>query len=168
MGRSPAYEVAARELGHTIASRGMGLVYGGTSIGLMGAMADAALAAGGRVVGVLPRALRSVEIAHPGLTKLHLVETMHERKALMADLSDGFIAMPGGAGTLDELFEIITWAQLSIHEKPVALLNVDGYWDKLIELIEHIVAQGFIEPRHRPLFRSAPDADAVIEVLTSA
>ena len=142
-GVRPAYAQAARDLGERIARADMGLVYGGASVGLMREAADAALALGGEVIGVIPKALVDRGIAHPGLTELHVVDTMHERKATMHDLSDGFIALPGGFGTLDELFEILTWAQLGMHAKPVGLLDVEGYWDPLMALVEHTVKEGF-------------------------
>jgi len=129
-----------------MAGGGWGLVYGGTSIGLMGAIADAVLSGGAEVIGVLPEALQGREIAHRGLTKLHLVESMHERKALMASLSDAFIALPGGFGTLDEFFEIVTWAQLNIHSKPCVLINTDGYYDFLLRFLDHAVREGFVRP----------------------
>ncbi len=127
-----------------LAARGLGLVYGGAQVGIMGAVADAVLAAGGEVIGVIPRMLVDKEVAHTGLTDLRVVETMHERKALMESLADGVIALPGGFGTLEELFEIVTWAQLGIHTKPVALLNVAGYWDQLLAFIDHMVAERFV------------------------
>jgi uncharacterized protein (TIGR00730 family) len=136
--------VAARGLGAAIAGAGLGLVYGGAKVGVMGEVADAALATRGEVIGVIPRALVDREVAHQGLTELRVVETMHVRKAMMAELSDGFIALPGGFGTLDELFEILTWAQLGMHAKPVGLLNVQGFWDPLVELVEHMVTEGFV------------------------
>jgi len=144
MGTRREYEEAARALGHELATRGLGLVYGGASVGLMGVIADAVLAEGGEVVGVLPRGLFKREVGHAHLTKLHMVNSMHERKALMADLADGFIALPGGYGTFDELFEAITWAQIGLHSKPVGLLNVKSYFDPLLALITHATAEGFI------------------------
>jgi uncharacterized protein (TIGR00730 family) len=157
-GARSAYAEAAREVGRAIAARGLRLVYGGASVGLMGALADAALQAGGEVVGVMPRALVEREIAHARLTELHEVASMHERKALMADLSDGFLALPGGAGTLEELFEVWTWAQLGHHKKPVGFLNVDGYYDLLAAFIEHQERELFIRPEHRDMLivESAP------------
>ncbi|MGH7297753.1 MAG: TIGR00730 family Rossman fold protein [Polyangiaceae bacterium] len=142
-GVRPSYARAARELGERVARSAIGLVYGGASVGLMREAADAALALGGEVIGVIPRALVDREIAHPGLTELRVVDTMHARKATMHALSDGFIALPGGFGTIDELFEVLTWAQLGMHAKPVGLLDVDGYWDPLVRLIEHTVTEGF-------------------------
>src|SRR4051812_49148308 len=140
-GARPEYAAAARAVGRALAERGRGLVYGGGNVGLMGVCADAALAAGGEVIGVIPDALQTAEVAHGGLTRLHVVRTMHERKALMADLSDAFAALPGGFGTLDELFEILTWAQLGIHAKPVAILNVAGFFDPLLAMLDHQTAE---------------------------
>jgi hypothetical protein len=148
-GARNAYVEAAREAGRAIAARGLRLVYGGASVGLMGALADSALAAGGEVVGVMPRALIEREIAHARLTELHEVASMHARKALMADLSDGFLALPGGAGTLEELFEVWTWGQLGHHRKPVGLLNVGGYFDLLVAFVAHQERESFIRPEHR-------------------
>ncbi|HZO74766.1 MAG TPA: TIGR00730 family Rossman fold protein [Ktedonobacteraceae bacterium] len=144
MGVRKEYEEAARTLGHELATRGLGLVYGGASVGLMGVMADAVLAEGGEVIGVLPRGLFKREVGHEHLTQLHMVNSMHERKALMADLADGFIALPGGYGTFDELFEAITWAQIGLHSKPIGLLNVMRYFDPLLALIAHVTTEGFI------------------------
>src|ERR1700729_3160337 len=143
-GNRPEYAEAARELGTAIARRGMGLVYGGANVGVMREIAEAALAAGGEVIGVIPRALVDREVAHHGLTELRVVDTMHVRKATMSELSDGFVALPGGFGTLDELFEILTWAQLGMHAKPIGLLNVEGFWDPLVELVQHMVTEGFV------------------------
>ena len=152
------YLDAARALGAAIARRGMGMVYGGGAVGLMGACADAALQGHAEVVGVLPRALARSEVAHPNLTELRIVGSMHERKATMASLADGFIALPGGLGTLDETFEVLTWAQLGLHTKPVGVLNVDGYWDGLRRLLGHAVEERFVRPEHAALllFGDAP------------
>jgi uncharacterized protein (TIGR00730 family) len=150
-GRKPAYARAARQLGAALASRDLGLVYGGGSIGLMGAVADATLQAGAPVVGVIPRALARREIAHHGLTRLEVVPSMHARKARMARLSDAFVAMPGGIGTLEELFEVLTWGYLGIHAKPTGLLDVGGYWKPLVRLLDHAVEEGFLRPAHRKL-----------------
>jgi hypothetical protein len=166
-GARSAYVEAAREAGRTIAARGLRLVYGGASVGLMGALADSALAAGGEVVGVMPRALIEREIAHSGLTELHDVASMHERKALMADLSDGFLALPGGAGTLEELFEVWTWAQLGHHKKPVGLLNVDGYYDLLVAFAEHQERESFIRPEHRNMLIVESDPERVLDRFAS-
>jgi hypothetical protein len=141
-----------------MADAGWALVYGGTSVGLMGPAADAALSGGAEVIGVLPQALQDREIAHRGLTKLHLVASMHERKALMASLSDAFIALPGGYGTLDEFFEIVTWAQLNIHSKPCVLINTDGYYDFLLRFLEHAVKEGFVRPASLKLVQVASDS----------
>ncbi|HEY0264837.1 MAG TPA: TIGR00730 family Rossman fold protein [Granulicella sp.] len=143
------YAQAAEELGKTLAERGIGVVYGGASVGLMGTMADAALAAGGEVIGVIPQALMAREIGHKGLTELHVTDSMHTRKAMMADLSDGFIALPGGVGTFEETFEIWTWAQLGHHQKPCALLNVAGFYDGLVGWLDRVVEEGFIKPNYR-------------------
>ena len=148
-GRLPEYVDTARALGTELAAQGIGVVYGAAQIGVMGALADATLAAGGEVIGVIPRLLLEKEVAHTGLTDLRIVETMHERKALMESLADGIIALPGGFGTLEELFEILTWAQLGIHTKPVALLNVAGYWDQLLALIDHMVTERFLRSEQR-------------------
>lgn len=155
LGTDSKYEQAAKDLGGEIATRGLGLVYGGASVGLMGAVADACLAAGGEVVGVMPQALVDREVAHTGLTKLHVVKSMHERKALMAELSDGFIALPGGLGTLEELFEVLTWAQLGYHRKPCGALDVGGYFKLLQAFLDHSVQQGFIRSQHRGILMSA-------------
>jgi len=150
-GVKPAYRSAAAELGTLLAVEGITLVYGGGCVGLMGTLADAALGASGKVVGVIPRALVAKEISHAGLSKLHVVDSMHERKALMASLSDAFIALPGGFGTADELCEILTWGQLGIHSKPVGLLNVDGFFDSLLGWLGHAMQEGFVHPEHRGL-----------------
>lgn len=161
-GRLPVYAEAAGLLGRRLAESGIGLVYGGASVGLMGTVADAALAHGGEVIGVIPRALADKEIAHHGLTELHVVGSMHERKAMMADLSDGFIALPGGIGTLEELFEVWTWAQLGYHAKPAALLDVNGFYDRLQSFIDHVVEEGFLKPVHRSMLIAASDVDALL------
>jgi len=148
-GVNPAYAQAAVGLGRTLAGRGIGLVYGGGSIGLMGLIADAALAAGGEVIGVIPRALQLREVGHDGLSELLVVGSMHERKAKMAELADAFVAMPGGMGTLEELAEILTWAQLGLHAKPCGLLDVGGYWRPLVAFFDHAVAEGFVRAEHR-------------------
>jgi uncharacterized protein (TIGR00730 family) len=150
-GARPAYRAAAEGLGTLLAQRGIGLVYGGASVGLMGAVADAALAAGGEVVGVLPRSLARKELAHERLTELRLVDSMHERKAQMAELSDGFVALPGGVGTLEELFEILTWAQLGLHAKPCALLDTAGYFEPLLAVLDRAVDERFLRPPHRAM-----------------
>ena len=150
-GRRAVYAGAARELAGELVKRDLGLVYGGASVGIMGVVADAVLDAGGRATGVIPEALRDKEIAHPGLTELHVTPSMHERKTRMAALSDGFIAMPGGVGTLEELFEIWTWAQLGWHDNPCVLLNVDGYYDGLTTFLDHATGEAFLRPAHREM-----------------
>ena len=154
-GRDPRYLAAARDLGATLAREGIGLVYGGAAKGLMGAVADAALAAGGEVVGVIPEALVAKEVAHRGLSDLRVVPSMHARKALMADLSDGFVALPGGAGTLEELFEVWTWAQLGHHAKPCGLLDVGGFYAGLGTFLDHVAAEGFMKAPHRDMLVTA-------------
>lgn len=145
-----------------IVTRGFGIVYGGGRVGLMGVVADAGLEAGGEVIGVIPQSLASAEVAHGGLTQLHVVRTMHERKALMAELSDGFIALPGGYGTMDEFHEILTWAQLRIHDKPVGLLNAYGYYDELLALYDKMSREGFVSHTNRQLVASATSLDALL------
>ena len=148
-GASTAYAEAARDLAGELVERGIGLVYGGASRGIMGVVADAVLAGGGEVIGVMPRALDNKEIKHPNLTRLEVVETMHERKSMMANMADGFVALPGGFGTLEEIVEIITWSQLQFHAKPCGLLNVRGYYDNLVRHIDHAVSQEFVLAEHR-------------------
>lgn len=159
-GRQPVYAETARAMARALVARGLGLVYGGGSVGLMGTLADAVLAEGGEVIGVLPRGLARKEYAHEGLTALHLVGSMHERKALMATLSDGFAALPGGLGTLEEVFEVLTWAQLGIHRKPVGLVDVEGYWSGLQALLGHAMEEGFVRPEYAALLliESTPSA----------
>ncbi len=152
-GVRPEYRQAAELLGRELGARGMGLVYGGASVGLMGALADAAVEAGAPVVGVLPSVLKDREIAHHRLTELHFVGSMHERKALMAARADAFLALPGGYGTLDEFLEILTWAQLGIHAKPCILINMRGFYDGLLAFLDHAVAEGFLQPRNRALLQ---------------
>lgn len=164
-GSRSSYAEAARSMGKALARRGIGLVYGGGKVGLMGAIADAALEEGGEVIGVIPEALVSKEIGHTGLTKLHVVGSMHERKKLMADLSDGFIALPGGYGTLEEFFEVLSWAQLSIHEKPCALLDVDAYYAPLAALFDRTVGEGFVHSDHRSLVLMEQDPDALLDLM---
>ena len=154
-GDNPAYAEAAAELGRKLAEQKIGLVYGGASVGLMGAIADATLQAGGDAIGVIPQSLVDKEIAHPDLTQMHVVSGMHERKALMADLSDGFIALPGGIGTLEELFEIWTWAQLGMHNKPCVLLNVAGYYNQLIGFLDQMTHAGYLKENSRSMLRIA-------------
>ena len=167
-GAGTAYADAARKLAQSIAARRLRLVYGGGSIGLMGVLGEAALAAGTHVTGVTPRRLLEKEVVHRGLSELRVVETMLERKALMAELSDGFIALPGGLGTLDELFEMLTWTQLGLQRKPCALLDVDGYYGGLAAFLDHAVAQRFITPQHRAMLIVERDAEAVLDRLASA
>ena len=159
-GADPAYFAAAQATGQAIAHRGLALVYGGAKVGLMGAVADAALAAGGEVFGVLPQGLAAKELAHTGLTRLEVVDSMHERKARMAELSDGFLALPGGIGTLEEIFEIWTWGQLGFHAKPAGFLNVGGFYDPLKAFLDHMTDQAFMKTMHRDmaLFGQSPDA----------
>ncbi len=164
-GASPRYLAAANALGVLLAQRGLGLVYGGASIGLMGKLADAVLAEGGEVIGVIPRAMVSKEVAHAGLLDLRVVDSMHERKALMADLSDAFIALPGGIGTLEELLEILTWSQLGIHAKPCGVLNVRGYFDGLLGLLDHVVAERFMRSEHRAMLLAEPTPEALLDAL---
>ena len=166
-GRLPEYVAAATELGHELASRELEVVYGGASVGLMGALADAALAAGGTVIGVIPTRLVEHEIAHAHLTKLHVVETMHERKALMAELSEAVIALPGGSGTLDELFELFTWKQLGLHRKPLGLLDVAGYWRPLLAFLEHAVNERFLRAEYLEDLQVARDAGALVDLLAA-
>jgi uncharacterized protein (TIGR00730 family) len=166
-GATPAYAAAATDLGTTLAAKGIGLVYGGGDVGLMGVVADAALAAGGTVTGVIPEALVAKEIAHAGLTELRVTGSMHERKALMADLADGFIALPGGLGTFDELCEILTWGQLGLHAKPVVLLDVDGFWAPFGARLDGAVAAGFLRPSHRDLAHVAASVGEALARLES-
>ena len=165
LGARSVYTNAAQQLGRTIVSHGMGLVYGGGSIGLMGVIADTALKEKGEVIGVIPRVLSSKEFAHPGLTALHVVSSMHERKAMMAELSDAFIAMPGGFGTFDEFFEVLTWAQLGLHSKPIGLLNVDGYFDLMLKFINQVLHEGFIQVKHHQLFVTSHNPGELISAL---
>ena len=164
-GTDPRYRRAAIELGGLLAQRGHGLVYGGGHVGLMGIIADAVLEAGGSVTGVIPRPMTERELAHETVTKLYVVSSMHERKALMASLSDAFIALPGGYGTLEELFEVIAWAQLGIHRKPIGLLNVAGYFDALLSLVEHMIGEGFIKTKYRGLFVTAGQPQVLLDTL---
>lgn len=161
-GRHPAYQQAAAALGRRMAARDIGLVYGGAGIGVMGAVADAILEAGGEAIGVIPEALAVKEVAHARLTEQHVVHSMHERKALMAHLSDGFIALPGGWGTLEEIFEILTWAQLGFHEKPCGLLNVRGYFDSLFRFLDHQIEEQFVKPVYREMLILEEDAAAML------
>jgi uncharacterized protein (TIGR00730 family) len=164
-GRNPAYAQAANAFGMLAAARGVGLVYGGGHVGLMGEVADAALRNGGEVIGVIPRALEAREIAQEGLTELHVVETMHERKALMASLSDAFVVLPGGFGTFDEYCEMLTWAQLGIQEKPIVLVNIDGYFDPFLAMVARMVDDGFVSVKNRELVHVVTDVAAVPDAL---
>jgi uncharacterized protein (TIGR00730 family) len=166
-GNDLIYAQAARELADLLAERGIGLVYGGGRVGLMGVLADTALAAGGEVIGVMPQALVDREIAHEGLTELRVVASMHERKALMAELSEAFVAVPGGIGTLEELIEIYTWSQLGIHAKPCGVLNVAGYYDHLAAFLDHAVAAGFLKAEHRAVLSVASEPGELLERLAA-
>ena len=161
-GTDPAYLQATQALARTLVANGLRVVYGGAAVGLMGALADATLEAGGEVVGVMPQQLVDREIAHRGLTELHVVATMHERKALMAQLSDAFVALPGGIGTLEELIEVYTWSYLGIHSKPLAVLNTAGFYDGLSAFLDHAAGEGFLRPEHRARLLVAPDTEALL------
>jgi hypothetical protein len=163
-GTDPAFLAEARALGTAIAAAGLGLVYGGACVGLMGAVADAALAGGAEVIGVLPAVLGGREIAHAGLTTLELVPTMHERKARMVELADAFLVLPGGYGTLDETMEVVTWAQLGMHAKPCILINTAGYWDGLLAFLDSTVVAGFLRQKNRGLLRVAANAAQAVEM----
>ncbi|MGC4250018.1 MAG: TIGR00730 family Rossman fold protein [Sphingobium sp.] len=163
MPADPAFIEAARQVGRGLARRGIGVVYGGGRLGLMGTLADAALEAGGEVIGVIPEALVNAEVAHRGCTQLHIVQTMHQRKALFTDLSDGFVTLPGGGGTMDELWEAISWAQLGYHAKPVGLLNVNRFYDPLIAFYRQMVEAGFIRTAHANILIHAEEMDALLD-----
>jgi uncharacterized protein (TIGR00730 family) len=165
-GTDPQYAEAARRVGTLLARRGQGLVYGGGRVGLMGIIADAVLDAGGCAVGVIPEALASKEIAHDGLTELHVVADMHERKALMARRSDAFLTLPGGIGTFEEFFETLSWAALNLHRKPMGILNVEGYFDPLLALLDHAVAERFVRKEFLDLLAISSDPEAIVEELT--
>ena len=165
-GTDASYSEAARSLGRTLARKDLKLVYGGGRVGLMGTVADAALEAGGEVIGVMPRMLVEREISHDGLTELHVVGSMHERKALMAELSEGFVALPGGTGTLEEFFEVLTWAQLGEHGKPCGLLNVSGYYEPLLDLFDHMVDKGFLSEKHRAMLLVEEGAAELLETFS--
>ncbi|WP_314733349.1 TIGR00730 family Rossman fold protein [Anaerobacillus sp. CMMVII] len=156
---------ASRKLGKTLASEGIELIYGGAQVGCMGAIADAVIENGGKAIGIIPKKLMRVEIAHGSLTELHIVETMHERKAMMAELADGFIAMPGGSGTLEEWFEVLTWAQIGYHQKPCSLLNVNNYYTPLLSLFDHMIEQGFVREEYRQLILMESDPDKIVQKL---
>ena len=164
-GANPLYREAAQALGRAIAERRLTLVYGGGAVGLMGIVADAALAAGGEVIGIIPQSLKDKEIGHRGLTRLEVVDGMHARKARMAELSDAFIALPGGLGTLEELFEVWTWGQLGYHGKPLGLLEVNGFYEKLTGFLDHVVSEGFVRPQHRAMLQVDAGPDALLDAL---
>ena len=162
MGTAPEYAAAARRLGRALADRGLGLVYGGGRVGLMGVVADEVLVAGGQVIGVIPEALATEEVAHNGLTELHVVADMHERKALMARRADAFLTMPGGIGTFEEFFETLSWAALKLHQKPLGILNVAGYFDPLLALLDHAVSEGFLRSKHLGLLIASEDPETLV------
>lgn len=166
-GRDPRFAEAAVRLGEILVDRGLGLVYGGASVGIMGTVANAVLAGGGEAIGVIPHALDEKEITHPGLSEQHVVGSMHERKALMAELSDGFIALPGGWGTFEEIFEALTWAQLGIHSKPCGLLNVNGYYDHLGAFLEHAIEQQFVKAEYRAMLMISADPSDLLDRFAS-
>jgi uncharacterized protein (TIGR00730 family) len=166
-GRGERYRSEAVRLGTALAARGVGLVYGGGKVGLMGVLADSVLAGGGHVVGVIPQMLVDREVAHTGVTELCVVQTMHERKALMAERADAFVAMPGGIGTLEEIIEILSWAQLSIHDKPCAFLDTDGYYRGLVSFFDHMVTEGFVLPEARRLLSAYPDPESLLDALSA-
>jgi uncharacterized protein (TIGR00730 family) len=167
LGDHQDYARAAREVGTLLARESIGIVYGGGDRGLMGAIADAALAAGGHVIGVIPGHLEAREFAHKGLSDLRVVRTMHERKAMMADLADGFVGLPGGLGTMEEFFEMVTWSQLGIHAKPAVLLNVRGYYDLVERFLDHAVVEGFLPSEHRALIAICRESDTILDALRS-
>ncbi len=164
-GRDPRYAAAAAELGQALVARGWGLVYGGGRVGLMGLVADAVLAAGGNVIGVIPKMLATKELLHVGATEMHVVESMHARKAMMAELADAFVALPGGYGTFEETFEMITWGQLGIHQKPLGLFDVLDFFQPLVQFIDHAIAEGFIRPEQRDLLVTADSAGPLLDRL---
>jgi len=166
-GSRPIYRETALKVGRIIAESGFGLVYGGGHVGLMGAVADGAVSAGGHVTGIIPKALFDVELGHEGITELKIVDSMHERKAMMANLSDMFIAMPGGYGTFEEFFEVVTWSQLGVHRKPSGLLNIDGYYDGLLAMCDHAVTQGFLRDVDRDLIVSDSDPAKLLSTLST-
>ena len=166
-GTHAEYTSAASQLGRVLAQRKLDLAYGGARVGLMGALADAALSEGGRVIGVMPQALVAKEVAHRGLTELRVVKSMHERKAVMAELADGFVALPGGWGTLDEFFEVLTWGQLGLHAKPCGLLNVRGYFDGLLAFVDHSIDQGFVRREHRPMICVSDSPGGLLDAMAA-
>lgn len=161
-GKNPAYSLAAADLAKEMCKRGIGLIYGGAAVGVMGAVANAVLEAGGEAIGVIPKSLAVKEVAHDSLSELHVVASMHDRKAMMAELADGFIALPGGWGTLEEIFEILTWAQLGFHDKPCGLLNIEGYYDSLIDFLENSFEQEFVSPLFRPMLMMDQQATGLL------
>ena len=163
LGRNPVYAEAAKQLGNALANRNLGLVYGGANIGMMGELANAAIDAGGEVIGVVPTIFVEKEIAHAALSDLRIVDSMHERKALMAELSDAFVALPGGFGTLDEFFEMVTWTQLGLHHKPCGVLNVCGYYSKLTDFLDYAVSEGYIKPHHGSLIQIDENPEALLK-----
>ena len=167
LGNQPKYRAVAEQLGRALAAREIELVYGGAHVGLMGLVADAVLAAGGRATGVIPAALVDKEVAHQGLTDLRVVGSMHERKSVMADLADGFIALPGGWGTVEEFFEILTWAQLGLHSKPCGLLNVQGYFDTLLSFVSHSIEEGFVRPEYRTMISVSDAPGYLLDMLVA-
>jgi hypothetical protein len=168
LGAKPVYSEAARALARSLVEHNIGLVYGGGKVGLMGVIADEVLRLGGEATGVIPRALLSREVGHEGLTRMFVVKDMHERKAMMSDLAEGFIAMPGGLGTLEELFEMLTWAQLGIHGKPIGLYNVEGFWDGLVAFVRHQQEEGFLRAQHARLMLLESEADTLVRRLREA
>ncbi len=162
-GKKDAYKAAARELGRAMLEKGLGLVYGGAQIGIMGEIANTVMDGGGEVIGIMPKSLADREIYHTGLTRLEIVDSMHERKAMMAELSDGFIALPGGLGTIEEIFEVLTWAQLGFHRKPCALLNAIGYYDNLCAFLNHTVIEGFVNTASRAMLMTESDPRVLLE-----
>lgn len=164
-GARPIYREAAENLGHSLAERGLTLVYGGGAVGLMGVVADAALAAGGEVIGIIPQSLERAEIGHKGLTRLEVVDGMHARKARMAELADAFISLPGGLGTLEELFEVWTWGQLGYHAKPLGLLEVDGFYTRLTEFLDHLVAERFVREQHRTILQVSQSPGELLDLM---
>ena len=164
-GAKPAYIEAAKSLGKVLVKKNIGLIYGGGKVGLMGVIADEVLASGGEVIGVIPQSLVNREVAHQNVTQMHIVNSMHERKALMADLSDGFMALPGGMGTLDEFCEILTWAQLGIHQKPCGILNVENYFTPLLAMFDHAMREGFLRDTHRALVIEATEPETLLDLL---
>lgn len=161
------YKTAAATLGGLIAARGLQLVYGGGRVGLMGIVADAALGAGAQVVGIIPEHIQALEVEHTGLTELHVVDSMHTRKRMMFDRSDAFVILPGGLGTLDEAFEMLTWRQLKLHDKPVVFVDIDGFWRPFLRLVDHMIAQGFVRPENRDLFQVVETVEEVFGAIAA-